>query len=194
MFEIRKIYAKQQVEDSLNTKNGFQVDSVHNLLINSDILVFCNGNASCIGRWTSKFKPLGIINKTCKISLLSRYINFRRTVVKFYLIRPENNDQNTSQPIIWASMSRRKVGQQYFGATNSPVFLISKWPTSGLSWWLLISSVLIISETQSRPSQYNTLSTSSQSSFRPYFLIFRAFWSSVCSFDSCSLQILILAC
>lgn len=94
MHEVRKIYAERQVADALNTRNGPQVDSVHNLSINSDVLVFREGNAGRTGKWTGPFKLLGIVNETCKISLPSGPTDFRSTVVKPYLIEPEDNDPN----------------------------------------------------------------------------------------------------
>ncbi len=77
MHEVRKIYAEWQVAGVLNTKNGPQVNSVHDLSINSDVLVFCESNVVCIGRWTGPFKLLNIVNETCKISLSSGLTDFR---------------------------------------------------------------------------------------------------------------------
>ena len=39
MAEIQKIRAKRQVADALNTHNGPNTDSVHNLELNSQVLV-----------------------------------------------------------------------------------------------------------------------------------------------------------
>ena len=39
MAEIQKIRAKRQVTDALNTRNGPNTDSVHNLELNSQVLV-----------------------------------------------------------------------------------------------------------------------------------------------------------
>ena len=44
--QVRKIRAENQVIDTRNTKNGPIVDYVHNLPLNSDILVWQEGNAS----------------------------------------------------------------------------------------------------------------------------------------------------
>lgn len=80
----------------LNIRNGLQVDSVHNLWINSDVLIFCKGNAGYIDRETGTFQRLNIVNEINKISLLSGLTNFKTTVVKFYLIRPKNDDPNNT--------------------------------------------------------------------------------------------------
>lgn len=56
--------------------------------------MFCEGNAGRTSRWTGPFKLLGIVDETCKISLLSGPTDFRSTVVKPYLIGPKDNDLN----------------------------------------------------------------------------------------------------
>ncbi len=50
MREVRKIHVEQQVAGAINSRNDPQVDSVHDLSINSDVLVFCKGNAGRTGR------------------------------------------------------------------------------------------------------------------------------------------------
>lgn len=80
----------------LNTRNSPQVNSFHNLSINSDVLVFCKGNLGFTDKWTVSFKFLEIINRTCKINLPSELTNFRTTVVKFYLIRLKYDDPNNT--------------------------------------------------------------------------------------------------
>lgn len=99
MREVRKIHVEWQVAGILNTKNDLQVDLVHDLSINSNVLVFRKGNASYIDKWTGPFKLLSIVKKTYKISLLFRPTNFKSTVVKPYLIGIENNDPNNTPKI-----------------------------------------------------------------------------------------------
>lgn len=60
------------------------------------MLVSCKGNTGCTNRWTGLFKLLGIINKTCKISLLFELTDFKNTVVKFYLIKPKDDNPNNA--------------------------------------------------------------------------------------------------
>lgn len=79
---------------ALNVRNDLQVDSVHNLSINSNAQVFCKGNAGCTGKWTGPFQLLDIVNETCKISLPSGPTNFRSIMVKPYLIKPEDDNPN----------------------------------------------------------------------------------------------------
>lgn len=95
MEEVRKIRAENQVTDALNTRNGPFVDPVHDLPLNSDVLVWREGNAGRTGKWTGPFKLLGIEGETCKIHLPSGPTQFRSTVVKPYLV-DDNNTENHS--------------------------------------------------------------------------------------------------
>lgn len=60
------------------------------------MFVFCKGNASYTSRQPGLFKLLDIINETCKINLSSKLINFKNTVVKFYLIELEDDNLNNT--------------------------------------------------------------------------------------------------
>ncbi len=37
--EVKRLRAKRQVDDALNTRNGLKVDAVHDLSLNSPVLV-----------------------------------------------------------------------------------------------------------------------------------------------------------
>ena len=97
MNEVRKIRAENQVADALNTRNGPLVDLVHDLPLDSDVLVWREGNAGRTGKWTGPFKLLGIKGETCLIHLPSGPTEFRSTVVKPYLV-DDDNTQNHSPP------------------------------------------------------------------------------------------------
>lgn len=49
MKEVRTLYAERQVNDALNTRNGPMVSVLHDLLLNSDVLVWREGNAGHTG-------------------------------------------------------------------------------------------------------------------------------------------------
>ena len=49
MDEVRKCTASQQVNDALNTRNGLSTTSVHDLPINSPVLIYREGNAGQSG-------------------------------------------------------------------------------------------------------------------------------------------------
>ena len=96
--QVRKIRAENQVIDALNTWNRPLVDLIHDLPLNSDILIWRKDNAERIGKWTGLFKLLGIKDETYLIYLLSGPTQFRSTIVKPYLV-DDNNTQNHSLPI-----------------------------------------------------------------------------------------------
>jgi len=83
--EIARIRAKKQVDDALNQQNGLSITTIHDLPLNSDILIWREGNTRQSSRWTSPFKLLGINGEIYKIQLPSGPTNFRTIVVKPYL-------------------------------------------------------------------------------------------------------------
>jgi hypothetical protein len=87
MTEVRKFRAERHVADALNTRNGPIVTPIHDLPLNSDVLVWREGNNQR-GKWTGPFKLLGMDGETCKIELPSGPTDFRSTVVKPFLIEP----------------------------------------------------------------------------------------------------------
>ena len=103
MGEVRKMMTKRQVRDALNSKNGPIVSHLHDLPINSEVLVWREGNADKSGNWTGPFKMLGIEDETCKIAMPYGTTDFRSTVVKpFFTNESENvtnvrNEENTDR-------------------------------------------------------------------------------------------------
>jgi hypothetical protein len=96
MIEIRKFRAERQVANALNTRNGPIVTPVHDLPLNSDVLVW-RDNPNQRGKWTGPFKLLGIESETCKIALSSEPTDFRSTVIKPFLIEPINDVKPTNE-------------------------------------------------------------------------------------------------
>ncbi len=94
MIEIRKFRVERQIVDVLNIRNDSIVISVHDLSLNSDVLVW-RDNLNQRGKWTESFKLLGIEDETCKIALSSESIDFRSTVVKSFLIESINDVEST---------------------------------------------------------------------------------------------------
>ena len=87
MKEVQKVRAERQVADALNQRNGPQpmISIVHDLSLDSDVLVWQKDNAGHSGKWTGAYKLLTIENGTCKVQLPSGPTNFRITIVKPYL-------------------------------------------------------------------------------------------------------------
>jgi hypothetical protein len=91
MLEVEKMRATRQVTEALRQRNGPRTDDLHNLPINSDVLVWrTNTNGD---RWTGPYKLLKIEGETCRIQLPSGPTTFRTTVVKPYLTDSQQDSQ-----------------------------------------------------------------------------------------------------
>jgi hypothetical protein len=62
--EVSRIRAEQQVKDALNQQNGPSVNAIHDLPLNSNVLIWYEGNTGQSGKWTGPFKLLGINRET----------------------------------------------------------------------------------------------------------------------------------
>ena len=85
MEEITKIRAQIQVKEALKQRNGPDTSAVHDVPLNSDVLVWREGNTGQSGKWTRPFKLLGIERETCKVQLPRGPVEFRTTAVKPFL-------------------------------------------------------------------------------------------------------------
>jgi hypothetical protein len=88
MTEVRKFRVEKQIADALNTRNDSNVNSIHDLFLNSDVLIWREGTNR--DKWIESFKLLSIDDETCKIDLSFYSIEFRSTVIKSFLT--EDND------------------------------------------------------------------------------------------------------
>ncbi len=70
MIEIRKFRVERQIVDVLNIRNDSIIISIHDLLLNSDVLVW-RDNLNQRDKWIESFKLLDIEDETCKIALSS---------------------------------------------------------------------------------------------------------------------------
>ena len=93
MAEIVKLRAKQTVSNALHHRNGPNTTPVHNLPLNSEVLVWRES-----GNWTGPYRLLAVEDETCCVQLPSGPTNFRSTSVKPYF-RPENtHDVEPDEP------------------------------------------------------------------------------------------------
>jgi hypothetical protein len=69
MAEIQKIRAKRQVTDALNTRNGPNIDSVHNLELNAQVLVWREGNTGQSGSWEGPYRLVSMDGENCVLAL-----------------------------------------------------------------------------------------------------------------------------
>ena len=92
MDEISKVRAKMQVNNALNTRNGPNTESLHDLPLNSKVLVYRE-----VGGWKGPYKLIGITGETCRVQLPSGPTDFRATVVKPYYEEKENIEGDTDE-------------------------------------------------------------------------------------------------
>jgi hypothetical protein len=85
MAEIQKLRAKRQVADALNTRNGPTTTSTLDLPLNSQVLVWREGNTGQTGSWNGPYRLVSTNNESCVVALPHGNIAFRTTVVKPYL-------------------------------------------------------------------------------------------------------------
>jgi hypothetical protein len=85
MTEMRKFRTEWQVEDALNIRNESIVTSIHDLSLNSNVLIWRENNNQR-DKWIESFKLLDMNDEICKIELSSESIDFRSTVIKSFLI------------------------------------------------------------------------------------------------------------
>ena len=85
MMEVRKLRAERQVSDALAQRNGPRTSDVHDLPLNSPVLVWREGHTGQPGHWDGPFPLLSIEGETCIVKLSSDATPFRSTVVKPYL-------------------------------------------------------------------------------------------------------------
>jgi hypothetical protein len=82
MTEIQKLRAKRQVDDALNTRNGPSTTDIHELTLNSDVLVWREGNTGQPGSWEGPYKLVTIDGESCVLALPRGNTTFRSTSVK----------------------------------------------------------------------------------------------------------------
>ena len=84
MDEVRKSLADRQVNNALNIRNGPSTTMIHDLPLNSPVLVFQERNTGQSGSWKRPYKLLALENESAILELLSGPTKFRSTSVKPY--------------------------------------------------------------------------------------------------------------
>jgi hypothetical protein len=86
MDEIRKLRAKRQINDALATQNRPSTKAIHNLPLNSPVLVWRKGNGNQSGSWDGPYKLVSASGELCVLALPNGYKTFRSTSIKPYLV------------------------------------------------------------------------------------------------------------
>jgi hypothetical protein len=92
MTEIAKLRAKQAVNSALNHRNRPDITLVHDLLLNSEVLVWRES-----GNWAGLYRLLSIEGETCRLQLPSGLTSFRITSVKPYLRSESSGNDKTDE-------------------------------------------------------------------------------------------------
>src|SRR6266571_8430131 len=79
MAEIVKLRAKQTVNNALHYRNGPNTTLVHDLLLNSEVLIWRES-----GSWNGFYCLLAVENETCCVQFLSGPTSFKSMSVKPY--------------------------------------------------------------------------------------------------------------
>ena len=79
MAEIVKLWAKQAVNSALHYRNGLNTTLVHDLLFNSEVLVWREN-----GNWTGLYHLLAVKNETCCVQLFNGLTRFKSISIKPY--------------------------------------------------------------------------------------------------------------
>jgi hypothetical protein len=87
MMEIQKLRAKRLVADALETRNGPSTTGLHDLTINSDVLIWRKGNTNQPSSWEGPYKLIVINGEDCVLALPRGNMTFRSTSIKpFYIL------------------------------------------------------------------------------------------------------------
>ena len=85
MEEVKKLRAQRQVADALNIRNSLDTSLLQGLPLNSEVLVYREGNGEQTSLQTRPYRFLGIDNQTIIVNLLYRETPFQSTLIKPYL-------------------------------------------------------------------------------------------------------------
>ena len=98
MDEVQKQRAKRQIQDALRTRNGPNTTAIHDLELNSDVLVWRDAKAGQKGHWDGPFRLISKEGEDCVIQQGDDRTTFRSTKLKpFYTQNTDNTGGNASE-------------------------------------------------------------------------------------------------
>jgi hypothetical protein len=99
IIEIRKFRIERQIINVLNIRNNLIIISIHDLLLNSNVLIWRENNVNQRDKWIKSFKLLNINDETCKMILSFKSIDFRNIVIKSFLIKSVNDAESINENV-----------------------------------------------------------------------------------------------
>lgn len=103
MKEIHKLHSAMKVRNALNARNGPSTTALHELPLNSKVLVWREGSGTAAGEWRGPFSLVSMEKETCIIELPRGPTRFRSTSVKPYYDATE--EENITLPEFGTVMS-----------------------------------------------------------------------------------------
>ncbi len=95
MKEVQKFIATRQMNDALNTRNEFIVILIHELSLNSSVLIFRESkDINQSESWKESFKLLSIQSESAIVELSNKSIKFRIISLKSYYQNDDHADNN----------------------------------------------------------------------------------------------------
>jgi hypothetical protein len=96
--EIKSLRARHEITRALNTRNGPSTTDIHELPLNSEVLVWREGNTGQLGQWDEPYKLVFIEDERCVLALPHGNTSFRSTSVKPFLREDKSLDLDDSSP------------------------------------------------------------------------------------------------
>ena len=98
MEEIKSLRASHEVIRALNARNRPSTTNIHELPLNSEVLVQREGNTGQLGQWEGLYKLVSIEDESCVLALPHGNTSFRSTSVKLFLRGDKSPDLDDSSP------------------------------------------------------------------------------------------------
>jgi hypothetical protein len=98
MEEIKSLRASHEVARALNARNGPSTTDIHELPLNSEVLVWREGNTGQPGQWEGPYKLVSMEDESCVLALPHGNTSFRSTSVKPFLRGDKSLDLDDSSP------------------------------------------------------------------------------------------------
>ena len=96
MDEVQKQRAKRLVQDALQTRNGPNTTDIHNLKLNSEVLVQRDAKAGQKGHWDGPFRLISQEGEDCVIQQGNDRATFRSTKLKPFFTRNTDITSNNT--------------------------------------------------------------------------------------------------
>jgi hypothetical protein len=123
MNEVRKLNVIRQLNDALNIRNDSFSILIHNLSLNSDVLVYREKNDNQSESWKNSFQLFSVNDESTIIEFSSDLTKFRSTMIKSYY--DDNHDLENSSSIIIDSLFTAFVSKSSIMSKSNDQLVVS---------------------------------------------------------------------